>query len=453
MPLTATELRLAWVVLAVLCFTTPPPGSLAVATLLLVVLAPGALLLASRTWADRAAKELSEAMRTRAPRVALILAAGLIIVTAFLFSVSGALLLTALLGAGVMLAALRGGPARVHGLLGGIILTGLAMLIGGGALEFLLGHVYAARLGAPSELMAWNTRYDGIWRSNLFNMRSPYERLARRPGVLRVLAFGDSFTWGDKIARTEDTWPAALERRLTHRLGRPVEVVNTGQKGWSTANEAELLRRFGWQWQPDLIIVQYTLNDAAVSGPNFETTQDRDVSLLPPRLSEGAIRHSALLFLLERRAEAWLARPEGYTPRYDTAGVAWTQLAAALREIGDSAAQRRVPALLLLYPTPARGVWTAETYPWRELVDRVARTGRTAGLDVVDLIPVLAAQGGNWARWWAMPYDPHPNPAADSLAADVLAARIVERGYLDRTAIAQAPDTAPAVRARRAARH
>lgn len=39
--------------------------------------------------------------------------------------------------------------------------------------------------------------------------------------------------------------------------------------GYTTPNEAELLRRVGWQFDPDLVIVQFFVNDALLSSPNY----------------------------------------------------------------------------------------------------------------------------------------------------------------------------------------
>lgn len=42
-----------------------------------------------------------------------------------------------------------------------------------------------------------------------------------------------------------------------------------GPAGYTTANEAELLRRLGWQFDCDLVLVQFYINDALPSGDNF----------------------------------------------------------------------------------------------------------------------------------------------------------------------------------------
>jgi hypothetical protein len=116
--------------------------------------------------------------------------------------------------------------------------------------------------------------------------------------------------------------------------------------------------------------------------------------------------------------------------RYHPDSLAWQQTEAALREIADSARARGVPVLLLIYPLLERGAWTPETYPYRDMVAMVVTAGRQVGMDVVDLVSVYGAAGGDWQRWWASPYDPHPNAEGHALAARALAAHIRERGYL-----------------------
>lgn len=54
------------------------------------------------------------------------------------------------------------------------------------------------------------------------------------PGV-RVLALGDSFTVGLQV-EYEDLFTARLERQLGERIGRTVDVVNTGVGGWGPSH-------------------------------------------------------------------------------------------------------------------------------------------------------------------------------------------------------------------------
>jgi lysophospholipase L1-like esterase len=446
--LTAAELRCAWVVLSCAFLTMPMPGSARGWLLSLALFAPGAWLLARESRASAIAQSLTDALASRPARVALIVSAGLLAFTAWIFSVAAALALTLVLATAVLVQAARQRPRAVQTMLARTVTLGTLALGGGLVLEGLLGGAFATRIGAPSVREAWEQRYAKIREQNFFGFRSPYEQVLPEAGTIRVVALGDSYTWGDGIARTEDTWPGQLERVLRETLHRPVEVINTGRSGWTTANEAELLRRFGWQWQPDLVVIQFTLNDVTESAPGFRDKEDPRRRVLPLRFRTGAVKKSALLFLIETRLSVLMNPNWGSTnpARFHPDSLAWQQTAAALREIADSARARHVPAVLLLYPLLVAGVWTPDTYPYSDLINQVARAGQEVGLDVVNLVDVYGAQGGDWQRWWVTAYDPHPNAEANALAVRALAAHIGARGYL--TPFRHAGDGAPGVPAR-----
>lgn len=81
----------------------------------------------------------------------------------------------------------------------------------------------------------------------------------RRPGTTRVLAVGDSYTFGAGVARAE-AWPAQLEGRLRGR-GLDAEVINAGTSGHGTLQYAALVRRLLPVYQPDWVVVMATFND------------------------------------------------------------------------------------------------------------------------------------------------------------------------------------------------
>lgn len=79
------------------------------------------------------------------------------------------------------------------------------------------------------------------------------------PGVLRIVSLGDSFTAGYEV-EAEETFSSVLEGALRAR-GLPVEVLNTGVSGFSTAEAYLYLERELWRYQPDLVLVSFYVND------------------------------------------------------------------------------------------------------------------------------------------------------------------------------------------------
>src|SRR5947209_1734724 len=136
---------------------------------------------------------------------------------------------------------------------------------------------------------------------NSLGLRGP-EIGPKSPGTLRVLAVGDSFTFGVG-ARAEETWPARLAAILRAR-GVRAEVLNAGAPGFGVPDEVAWYERWGRPLQPDVVLIQVFLaNDLqdAAPGPKVEV---RDGSLVvqgerPRCLSRWLYYHSHLFVLLK----------------------------------------------------------------------------------------------------------------------------------------------------------
>lgn len=423
---------LAWLTLGLLLFVYfRDPLVLGWIGLVGVPWLAGALLLAAGD--GRVLRDTAEAaLRDRRAGLSAVALVAVLALCVPIFSVAAALFAATWMAA-LLLALAATGRAR---LLERLVTGGVAAVLGVGAvvlvLEGALRQPWLARsLEVPPANPAWEERYEGLWRENLFGFRSPYESVGKDPGTFRVLALGDSFTWGDRVADPDSTWPALLEASLERRWpDRVVQVVNMGQRGWTTRNEAELLRRLGWQLEPDLVLVQFNVNDALPSGPDFRRQGPKEalswIGLLPVRFREGAVRNSVLLRFVEQRVNAlagYSAR-SAYSPFYRDGSEGWAQVREALRDIAEGARRHDVPVLLLVYPHLLPGPWTAETHPHRALHEKVVAAARAAGLRTLDLTPEFARAAGDGREWWATYYDAHPGGRANALVARELAARL-----------------------------
>lgn len=428
------ELRFAWGLFLVLAGVALLPGAPgpAIPLLWLVSALPASLLLARPASYSNLPVALSELTRTLGDRLRALVLAALLVAAAMIFSPAAALFGATIFGSALLWTAGRRGVESARRLIDRASVLGGTLALVLVPLDLILQlPAFSRRFGLPMERIHQEERYDGLWERNVFGFRSRYERVARRPGTRRVLAIGDSFTWGLYIPETDSTWPARLERLL----GGRVEVINMAQRGWTTANEAEFLSRLGWQFDPDLVIVQHYLNDTYGSGPNFEYQQGRQVYVLPDLFSQGYIRYSALASLAAAAANnlvyGTLLRRIETEGRYAPGSTGWRQMQAGLRQIGDSARARRTPALFVLFPYLAPGEWIPATHPARSIHEQVAREAAAAGLQVLDLTAAFAAAGGDWKQWWVSPYDSHPNEAGYEIAACAIARWITERDLLE----------------------
>ena len=191
-------------------------------------------------------------------------------------------------------AALRQSPARRRRLLGGLGAAILALLTleGGARLALLVLGSDAA----PIEV-AWESatrRHTGPYalvyapdpvlffrlrpnlelaetgnprlfdlRTNSLALRGPEVAIEKPAGSLRLIAVGDSCTFGSG-AGTQQTYPAQLEQRL--RALRPdlsVEVVNAGVPGFTSYQALRWLETEGFALSPDIVVFASAVNDAA----------------------------------------------------------------------------------------------------------------------------------------------------------------------------------------------
>lgn len=243
----------------------------------------------------------------------------------------------------------------------------------------------------------------------------------RRPGMARVLAVGDSFTFGDGIERVEATWPRVLEAELARR-GVACEVLNLGVPGTNTAYQRDLLRRDLPRLRPDGVVLGFVLNDPEPPGANR--------TAIPQRLYRPLLPLAGLDARLTRalHSYAWargkknqiLERLGGketyadYVASLYRPGAAWVAWERDARELVSLVRARGGFVVVAVFPLFA----DFERHAFRHEANRAAAVFRSAGAEVVDLFPALATRP---ARELAVsPSDAHPNEQAHATVARTL---------------------------------
>jgi hypothetical protein len=107
-----------------------------------------------------------------------------------------------------------------------------------------------------------------------------YDR-QKPPGVLRVLAIGDSFTFASGGLPHPYHWPTILERMLSRRGNRPVEVLRFGVPDSGPAFQLRLWELEGARLGSDAVVVAFFV------GNDFRDHQD---ALLTREISDWSLR-------------------------------------------------------------------------------------------------------------------------------------------------------------------
>lgn len=81
----------------------------------------------------------------------------------------------------------------------------------------------------------------------------------KKKGTLRILALGDSFTWGWGVSDNQ-SWPKILEQQLL-AYGKTVEVINAGIPGGDLKTEVDVCLQYADLFDIDMIILGFYGSD------------------------------------------------------------------------------------------------------------------------------------------------------------------------------------------------
>jgi len=267
--------------------------------------------------------------------------------------------------------------------------------------------------------------------------RRPLPQGPKGAGEFRIVALGDSFTWGYGVEDAEDVWPGVLETLLGE--GR-FTVVNLGVPGFTTVNELEMFARVGAPLDPDLVIVQYLVNDVLPSGIGYRRhgeewlDERRPAELLPLRDLHLALEKRSALYAFANHRFAALQRrirpPRGWEELYEDDFPGWRDMKKALAAMAVLAEKQGSRAVLVLFPSFLPGEWHRGGHPYAEIHEKVSAAAGEAGLEVLDLLPHFTAARRPLEEWWVGSSDPHPGPEAHAFAAEVTAAFLRKKGLV-----------------------
>jgi lysophospholipase L1-like esterase len=252
------------------------------------------------------------------------------------------------------------------------------------------------------------------------------------PGTLRVLALGDSQTFGAGLALSE-TWPKQLERRL--QAGpRRWEVVNAGVPGTDTWQHEIILRRLLELAHPNAAVVLALYVNDVVPRPDprsadapaqTNTRSKRFVYLLK--------RSAVLTWIYHRLLVRWYARQLGQGSSTEEAVLAgtndaraergWQEVEQSLTAMNERCAARGVPLIVAILP---RRDQVSGSHPGRAYNERARRVATAHGIEAIDLLPDLVHEYRVKGDALFIPWDGHNSAATNHVIAGRLAERLAD---------------------------
>jgi lysophospholipase L1-like esterase len=238
----------------------------------------------------------------------------------------------------------------------------------------------------------------------------PFE-LAKQPGELRLLAVGDSFTFGSGV-QTEDTWSQALEGMLRGERRGPVEVINGGFAAGSHHTEGYVnwIKSDGLDFQPDILVIGFCLNDL---GPVPMLSYPTKHQERPWLGGVSEILNAIQANLVLREAKNHQQPREAITEYFKIQHAESLQRAMeALTAIHKACQQRQVRMLVAVFPMLTQ----LKIYPLGGLHKLVTEHCAEEGIEAVDLASKFL--GREDGELWVHPTDQHPNDVGHQLIAE-----------------------------------
>ena len=268
-------------------------------------------------------------------------------------------------------------------------------------------------------------------------------RAQRKPaGALRILVLGDSVAFGFGVAQ-EESFPAQLEARLA-RGGR-AEVLNFGVGGYNPYTEAALLADRGLSFEPDLVLVQFSINDLNDPTLHFDAHTRLRLGEVPdaafpdpqrrlpppPRPAPELCRRLLACALFDDARLAWLQRGSGreeatFAPHPSLPpGPERRWLAGLYAEMAHVSGSIGARFAVLAFPHRPQIAGAFSDQVQQDLI----QIGVEGGWPTLNLVPAFRAAAAAspeplFLDLW------HPNAAGHRVAAEAILRELVARGLL-----------------------
>jgi lysophospholipase L1-like esterase len=280
-------------------------------------------------------------------------------------------------------------------------------------------------------------------RINNLGFRGPDLAERKAPGLFRVMALGDSYTFGDHVD-TEEAYPARLEEDLSLRLrasrGGRAEVVNAGVNGFGILDEWALWLKAGERLDPDVVLVTFSPNDISdMTRPTPMIDQMRRHAVIKGRpvlgrtirfLQETATFNGLQIMAAKIRimTRSHEALPEVEPARAGPEGApeSWEEYREALVGFGAALAGSGRRAMLIHYPSHGHVTGDEPSHASGIL----PRWAEEAGMAYLDLLPGFREAAAGGSVLYLVPKDSHPSPDGHALAAARIAEAMARLGWL-----------------------
>jgi lysophospholipase L1-like esterase len=242
---------------------------------------------------------------------------------------------------------------------------------------------------------------------NSMGLRDKEYSIKKPFNCFRLLILGDSMTFGWGTPQ-DKTYPELLEKMLSTIKSdstKQIEVINAGVGNYNTVQEVAHFKNRGIQFNPDMVILGFYLNDAEVT----------------PKPTEGFLKENSYLYVLS--ASVWDAFlrtvkikknfEEYYLTLYSDQNPGWQECKKALHELIVICESEQIQLIIVIIPELHQ---PNENYRFEKVHKFIRDIGKSNQVPVIDLLPEF--QNSQPESLWVSPADPHPSILAHKIIAN-----------------------------------
>ncbi|MBN1687615.1 MAG: SGNH/GDSL hydrolase family protein [Candidatus Omnitrophica bacterium] len=299
------------------------------------------------------------------------------------------------------------------------------------------------KLAENNHVVLHTSEYHTDVQTNSQGFRDREHSQIKPEGTYRILGLGDSFTFGFGV-EGEETYLVQMEKKLNDMTDRKItyEIINMGIPGYSFLQESLLFKEKAIQYQPDMVMIGFDVNDHVDSLEPFHVPYDgfllRAESVQQPFIKERLFlsRHFKSVHLILRGVELLYEylHSGDETSASKRSQEALNFVEKRLQIMSQISHEKGIR--LVLFFIPHRGQvhpgWFKEPSFYRyfdDLEKRLSEICAQHGVLYIDLLPELlrVAQKGERLYFKA---DGHWNSRGHQVAADYLLGELKKRGIL-----------------------
>jgi len=245
--------------------------------------------------------------------------------------------------------------------------------------------------------------------------------IQKASGIKRVLVVGDSVTEASDVE-----WEEIFSSRIQSGLGRSYEVVTLAMGGLNTPQEVHLLEKEGLAYQPDLIVLNFVLNDCDFfteynATRRYQAEKDSVIGVFGLTVNPNfkrTLKSSALVYFLKQRIEHLVGlmsgkEEKGYFDALWSKPENRQKIMDGFDRLQGVSKEWSIPVLVIIWPI----LTEFNQYKFEPIHQWIRTEAEKRGVQTLDLLPEFAKTSYRDLQVTAED-NIHPNARGHKIGAD-----------------------------------